>query len=93
LCFRSHSSFPTDRWVVQSTTVQSDTPDTWHVALPFSKGFWRCCTTLRITALLDFRQRPEFQITSKHNVSETGCVSVLWWGEGGTCSVGSLRKS
>jgi hypothetical protein len=29
----------------------------------------------------------------KHNVSETGSVFVFSWGEGDTCSVGSLRKS
>jgi hypothetical protein len=32
-------------------------------------------------------------ITGKHNVSETGSISILIGGEGDTCSVGSLRKS
>jgi hypothetical protein len=31
--------------------------------------------------------------TRKHNVSETGYVSVFRWGDQETCSVGSLRKS
>jgi hypothetical protein len=31
--------------------------------------------------------------TRKHNVSETGCVSDLRWGEGDPYSIGSLRKS
>jgi hypothetical protein len=31
--------------------------------------------------------------TIKHNVSETGSVSVLRWGGEDTYSVGSLRKS
>jgi hypothetical protein len=31
--------------------------------------------------------------TRKHDVSETGSVSVLRWREGDTYSVGSLRKS
>jgi hypothetical protein len=41
-----------------------------------SKGFWRWCTTFRITGFLDFVHRPNIQIT-KQNVSETGSVSVF----------------
>jgi hypothetical protein len=33
------------------------------------------------TGLLDFIHRPEFQNIRKHNVSETGSVSVFRWGE------------
>jgi hypothetical protein len=34
---------------------------------------------VRITGFLDFTCRPEFQIhTRKHNVSDTGSISVLW---------------
>jgi hypothetical protein len=45
-----------------------------------SKGFWRWCITLRITGFLDSVHRPVFQITRKHDVSETGSVSVFRWG-------------
>jgi hypothetical protein len=31
---------------------------------------------IRITEVLDFESRPEFEITRKHNISETGSVSV-----------------
>jgi hypothetical protein len=31
--------------------------------------------------------------TRKHNISETGCVSVHRWGDGDSYYVGSLRKS
>jgi hypothetical protein len=46
------------------------------------EGFWRWCTTLRVTCFLYIVHRPEFcsWITMKHNVSETGSVSVFWWG-------------
>jgi hypothetical protein len=43
---------------------------------------------LRITGFVDFVHSPEFQITRKHNVSETGYVTVFRLGEGDTCSVG-----
>jgi hypothetical protein len=36
------------------------------------------------TGFVDFIQRPEFWISMKHNVSETGSVSVLRWEEGDT---------
>jgi hypothetical protein len=42
---------------------------------------------------MDFDQRPEFEITRKHNVSETGSVSVFRRGEGDTYCVGSLKKA
>jgi hypothetical protein len=48
---------------------------------------------LRITEFLEFVHRPEFWIIRKHNVSETGYVSVFTWEEGIIYSVGSLRKS
>jgi hypothetical protein len=33
--------------------------------------------TLRMTGFLDFFRRPEFYITRKNNVSETGSLSVF----------------
>jgi hypothetical protein len=47
----------------------------------------------RITGFLDFVHRPEFFITRKHNVTETGSVSILRRGKIDTYSVGSLRLS
>jgi hypothetical protein len=44
-----------------------------------------------ITGFVDFVHRPEFEITWKHSASETGPVSIFWWGEGDTYSVGCLR--
>jgi hypothetical protein len=40
-----------------------------------------------------FVYRPEFQITRKHNVSETGFIFVFRSVQGDTYTVGSLRKS
>jgi hypothetical protein len=45
-----------------------------------------------ITGSVDFVHRPELEITGKHNVSETGSVSVFRRREGDTYSVGSLRN-
>jgi hypothetical protein len=39
-----------------------------------------------------FVHHPEFKIL-ENNISETEPVSIFWWGEGGTYSVGSLRES
>jgi hypothetical protein len=50
-----------------------------------SRGFWWWS--------VDFVHRPVFWITRERNVSETGSVSVLTWGEEGVYSVGSLGKS
>jgi hypothetical protein len=48
---------------------------------------------LRITGSLDLVHRLEFLISGKHNVSETGFVSIFRSVEGATYSFGSLRKS
>jgi hypothetical protein len=52
------------------------------VALVESKGFWRWCTstTLRIAAFEDSVHLPEFQQTTKHNVSLES-VYVFRWGK------------
>jgi hypothetical protein len=46
-----------------------------------SIGFWRWCITHRIAGVLDFIHRPDLIVTrikkNKHDVSETGSVSVL----------------
>jgi hypothetical protein len=49
------------------------------------EGFWRWYMRLRITGFVDFVQRPEFYThkTRKHNVSETGSISVFRRGGGG----------
>jgi hypothetical protein len=56
-----------------------------------SEGFWRSCITHRITVFWTFPSSGVLE-TRKHDVSETGCVSVLRW-KGGeyTYSVGPLR--
>jgi hypothetical protein len=41
---------------------------------------------------MDFVHRPEFYITTKHNVSETGTFFCLQVREENTYSVGSLTK-
>jgi hypothetical protein len=57
------------------------------------EGFWRWCITLSITGFVDFDRRPRFQISTKHDVSETASISVFSWGEGDSYSVGPIRKS
>jgi hypothetical protein len=54
-----------------------------------SEGFRRWCITFRITGFLGFVHLPGILNTRKHNVSETGSISVLRSGEGDTYSVGS----
>jgi hypothetical protein len=58
-----------------------------HSIISVQLGFCRWCITFRITGFLDFVRRLN---TRKQNVSETGSVSVLRWGED---SVGSLRRA
>jgi hypothetical protein len=48
--------------------------------------------TLKITGFVEFIHHLVFYINIKHNVSETGFVSVFGRGEGATYSVGCLRK-
>jgi hypothetical protein len=48
---------------------------------------------LRVDGFMDYVRCPEFWITIKHNVPETGSVSVFRWGKGDAYSVGSLRRS
>jgi hypothetical protein len=58
-----------------------------------SIGFWRWCITHRITGFSDFVHRPDSkQLQEKHDVSETGSVSVLRWGEIPTL-LGPLEKA
>jgi hypothetical protein len=47
-----------------------------HINIVYSLGFWRWCITHRISGFSDIVHRPE-----KHDVSETGSVSILRWGE------------
>jgi hypothetical protein len=47
-----------------------------------SIGFWRWCITHRITWFSDFVYRPDSKyLEEKHDVSETGSVSILRWRE------------
>jgi hypothetical protein len=56
-------------------------------------GFWRWCITHRDIGFSDFVHRPDFsQIMKKHNVSETGSVSVLRWGKTPTL-LGPLERA
>jgi hypothetical protein len=48
--------------------------------------------TIAITRCLEVIRRPEFQITRKHNVSETESVSVLRRGEGDPYLWGPLER-
>jgi hypothetical protein len=69
---------------------------TWLPWLSFilvdSKGFWRWTITQRITGFFNFSHHPVILENRKHDVSETGTVSLHKWEEN-TYSVGSLRKS
>jgi hypothetical protein len=65
----------------------------FHHKHPFTqdlKSFRWWWITLRTTWLVDFFQCPEFTRTRKHNISETGYVSIFRWKKGDTYSVGSL---
>jgi hypothetical protein len=53
-----------------------------------SKVFRRWCIILRIIAFKDFVHPLEFKIIKKHNISETGSISIFRWGEGRTYCVG-----
>jgi hypothetical protein len=46
----------------------------------------------RINGFVGFVHQQGFCITRKHNVSETGSVSIFRWREGDAYSVGSFRK-
>jgi hypothetical protein len=52
-----------------------------------------CLSTIRISGFMDFVHSSEFYITTKHNVSKTGSVSVFKRGEGDIYFFGLLRKS
>jgi hypothetical protein len=58
-----------------------------------SDRLWQWCITLRITGFVDLFHHPEFYITIKYNISDTGSASIFRWGEEDTYFVGSLRKS
>jgi hypothetical protein len=47
----------------------------------------KACQTIRITGFVDFVRRSKFW---KHDGSETGSLSVIWWGEVDIYCVGSL---
>jgi hypothetical protein len=76
------------QWSYQPIMDNSQIPDTNKIrgilTMVFNtQNYWvsELCPTSRILN------------TRKNNVSETGSVSVLRWGDGDTYSVGSLRKS
>jgi hypothetical protein len=60
-----------------------------------SKGVWWWCITLRITAFFFFKFCPSSGILEnrKHNVSETGSVSVHRWRGEATYSLGPLDRA